>query len=667
MADYLTSFIWKNVDLNDARAYLMPLEDNALDDRASVEASWATRKGAVPVQTSTAIKEGVFNLNIQVVASSPFDFEQKLDTLKAIFDTRDPAFYPLRRRLPIEGEYSYINAAPRELAVNRKLRRVSITMQTADKSWLAETEQTLTATLFAGAPRTETIVFTYNGLSPVEPTIEFTTVTPGSDGPTPLYYRDVAVWAVNGAQVVGTPIKIVSGWDTSALVSGGKMRSDGLDIAVELNGVQQPRLVTGSAGARAVWVKPDQWPAWSELVVQPYPGQSFSDPAVTSAHTAIYISAQGRVIDIPASATIALDNEYITYSAWAYTNTEHTMAVLTGCTRGVFSTTPANHGWYTRVKQALLLRITYGYAAGYTVYFNNNVANWPLLDYENSTNAEWVQNQNWDQSGLGNRPLSWYGNADPRPKRLWQSIAAAADPTETGSPHLALYGLYNPGVNYKQAAERLAWFPYGYTSRQVSSMRVKLSLASAAAPLIVRLLKIRSGFGTYNEDVRDMWSTTVAATTVTTADSGNIYLDHWNYPGEAYVLRIDSVGPGGTETRMVRLDEVRLQIDTDFGRNILVGGLSSEGGPGTSEYPVSVVFRNLTTDVPAFTVLARKTTGQVLTVNAEARTVTNLRLTDCSYKQPEWLKLVPGQNTIQVTGPTGSGQIAMTLRWKERY
>lgn len=667
MADYLTSFVWKNVDLNDARAYLMPLEDNALDDRASVEASWASRKGDVPVQTNTTIKEGVFSLNIQVVASSPFDFEQKLDTLKAIFDTRDPAFYPLRRRLPIEGEYSFINAAPREVAVNRKLRRVSITMQTADKSWTAETEQTLTATLFAGVPRTETLTFTYNGLSPVEPTLELTTVTAGSDGPTPLYYRDVAVWAVNGAQVVNTPIRLVSGWDTSALVSGGKMRSDGLDIAVELNGVQQPRVVTGSAGARGVWVKPDQWPAWSELIVQPYPGQSFSDPAVTSGHTAIYISAQGRVIDIPTAGTIALDNEYISYTGLAFTNNEHTTAVLTGCTRGVYSTTPAAHSWYTRVKQALLLRITYGYAAGYTVYFNNNYANWPLLDYENSTNAEWVQNQNWDQSGLGNRPLAWYGNADPRPKRLWQSIAAAADPTETGSPHLALYGLYNPGVNYKTEASRLAWFPYGYTSRQASSMRVKLSLASAAAPMTVRLLKVRSGFGTFNEDVREVWSHTITATTVTTADSGNVYLDHWNYPGEAYVLRVDTVGPGSSETQLVRLNEVRFTIDTDFGRNILVGGLSSEAGPGTGEYPVSLVVQNLTSDVPAFTILARKVTGQTMTVDAARRTVTNLRLQDCSYQQPVWLRLLPGQNTLQFTGPTGSGKVAVTLRWKERY
>src|SRR5262245_36281247 len=138
MAALLTSFLFKSVELNDGVTYSIPLADQGLDDPNSTDATWAYRKGTTPVQTKLEIKEGVFTLNINIIARSGetgAQYQAKIDTLRKLFDTRDPAFYQLQRKLPHESTYRYLSVAPREVAINRLERRASIIFQTADKTW----------------------------------------------------------------------------------------------------------------------------------------------------------------------------------------------------------------------------------------------------------------------------------------------------------------------------------------------------------------------------------------------------------------------------------------------------------------------------------------------------------------------------------------------------
>src|SRR5215212_6755603 len=126
----LTSFLWKTVELNDGNVYGIPLADQGLDDPNTADATWAYRKGTVPVQTAHSIKEGVFTLNLNIIArhgESAAQYQAKIDQLRVIFDTRDAAFYQLQRKLPHESTYRFLLAAPREMAINRLERKVSIT------------------------------------------------------------------------------------------------------------------------------------------------------------------------------------------------------------------------------------------------------------------------------------------------------------------------------------------------------------------------------------------------------------------------------------------------------------------------------------------------------------------------------------------------------------
>ena len=99
----LTSYIWKSVELNDGINYSIPMADTALDDRNSVNATWAYRKDNTPIQTQATIQEGSFVLNINVIwrpGETAAQLEAKYDALKKIFNTMDSQFYQLYRKLP---------------------------------------------------------------------------------------------------------------------------------------------------------------------------------------------------------------------------------------------------------------------------------------------------------------------------------------------------------------------------------------------------------------------------------------------------------------------------------------------------------------------------------------------------------------------------------------
>src|SRR4026209_767161 len=94
----LTSYVYKNVDLNDGTNYLVPLLDTSFDDCNSSDATWSTSKGTTPVQTGITLKEGQFTLPIHIVATTPEDFYDKFIILKTVFNTEDPQLYTFTRK-----------------------------------------------------------------------------------------------------------------------------------------------------------------------------------------------------------------------------------------------------------------------------------------------------------------------------------------------------------------------------------------------------------------------------------------------------------------------------------------------------------------------------------------------------------------------------------------
>ena len=440
----LTSYRYRGVELNDDINYLVPLAELNLDDRQTAEENWVYRDAQTPLPTGITLREGVTVLNLYIRASSTADFNTKLNALYQLFDTRDPAYYRLERKFPHEQYYRYIEVAPRQFTVNRLERKVSITLYTPERAWKDDTWNEQTWTLFNGPSRTIDVSLTYDGFSPVEPVVEVKALTIGSDGPVPLYYRTVDVWTADTATVVGSPVLIASGWNVQSLISAEKMRSDSLDISVTLpDGTALNRLVVGADTARRVWVKPAVWPRIPKVRL----AESITN--VASSITIRSLDGQSLTNYLPNSATIAIENEQITYTGFTlvanYANGDQAVTLL-NCQRGVGGTTAAGHGGLPtmRIKFRTQLRINYGYAPAYVnTYMLNDFSGWPLLDYEVSTNTSWVQTDANNRAATeGDQTLVWSVARDV------QKAQSASEYTfgDIASGKARLHGVQLPGV-----------------------------------------------------------------------------------------------------------------------------------------------------------------------------------------------------------------------------
>lgn len=675
-----TSLKYKNIELNDWLTYMVPLADQQLDDPNSTDASWAYRKSNTPVQTGISIKEGSFALNISIKAvygETPAQFEAKLNLLKQIFDTRDPAFYKLERKFPHEQYYRFLMVAPREVAINRIERKVSVTFQTADKTWQDGQLHTATQLMFETAARTENMVITYNGLFPVEPVVKVQALTPGSDGPVPLYFREVTLYSVGAGAagaVTNNPVRLVTGWNNNTEVGAGKMRADGLDISVTLpDTTVLRRYVGGTQASRNIWINPQTWPYYAAgtLIDGPGAGAPLDPPqshrSLLAGDNVVYFSMLG-VEAWPQTGKFMLDNEVIgwTNATVTYQDATSMQVKLGGLQRGQDGTAAADHVRFTPMKRPVTLRVNYGYAAGYAQVFYNDLNGWPLINYEQSTNNEWVQTDTYDPNPT-NRPWSWRADVDPKPVRAGEHIFSSPETQE----RQALWSSYFSG-NYTDHHRLLIPTP-GYATRMLDYIRLKLTLKGgpgAYPGITVKLMKLTRGYGTgyANESVKELWSYTHNSSAEAAIDTGYVFTDQRWTQGTHYFLRLENAAPGA-QTRSVRVDEFRALLDTDYWMYYpIAGALGGERGPGTGEYPTNISWRNLSdpAQAAAFSLYTTQATGQQVTVDCAEHAVAGMTLQECSYTQTTWLRLLPGNNTIQFGGPQGAGQMQVTLEWRER-
>ncbi len=691
------SYLWRGTDLNDATNYLVPLADTAFDDRNSADTGYAYRKGDVPVATSLTIKEGSFVLPINIVATTDANFRTKLATLKALFNPADAAFYSFGRRLRTESVYSTIQARPTAFAVDIIQRRLIVTMTTPDRAWLFPTVRTATGDFFVSGGGTATLSVTYAGLTPVEPTITITALVAGSDGPRPLFYRDVVVYTQGAHHIVHDPLLLVTGWSTTALVAATKMRSDGLDITVEhLDGTPIPRYIGGTAASRKVWIKPDSWPQRFDVVLVAPPTwdpMAFpEDPMLTSGATKMYVSvtppgvdALAATADFPSSGTVYVDNEAITYSGvkWLNSNLSHyTEAELTITARGALGTTAAAHYSYVRVRMPTTVRVRYGYATGYLAFFHNNLINWPLLDYENSDNTQWTQVQTW--SPILNHTQwahtrNWVGES---------KIQTATNRPYTGESLTAGYNgsnsavvdkskivggiTGNPNATLSNGWQRLL-LRLPSVGRKISTMKLTMTLkggASGATGRVKALFNVvRANIGNptaqNTEIVETLWTATQLTSTPTSVNTGFVSLNSFSQPVQGVALDLFHAAPGNVLVTHLILDKVEMTLDTEYAGYPVAGALGSEGG-GFSVHLSALYNATDTQTSLRFNLATLMAVNDVATIDCLNRTVVGALVKEVAYQNPTWLRLLPGANTITIVAPASSGKIRVALSWYDK-
>jgi hypothetical protein len=183
------------------------------------------------------------------------------------------------------------------------------------------------------------------------------------------------------------------------------------------------------------------------------------------------------------------------------------------------------------------------------------------------------------------------------------------------------------------------------------------------------LFKLRRDYGTAYESITELWTYTHNSSAAAAIDTGYVFTDQRWTQGTHYFLRLENAAPGA-QVRNVRIDEFHALLDQDYWTYYpIAGALGSEGGIGVGEYPVTLSVQNVSDsgNPQIFQVNTRMANNQTVTVDAAERSVAGMTLAECSYQNPTWLRLVPGNNTINFTGPTGAGQMLVTVSWRELY
>jgi hypothetical protein len=678
----LTSYRYRGVELNDGVNYAVPNNGLTLDDRQVAEESWVYRRTSTPISSGITLKEGVIPMNIHIIAASGADFQTKLENLLRIFDTTDPRFLRLERKLPHEQYYRYIEAAPRQVTVSRTERKVTVTLNTPERAWKEDAWQTQVFTVLDGVPRTHTLTINYQGLTPVEPQVIVKAKQAGSgDTYLPLYLREVEVYVASAQAAVRNPICIMRNWNTTTLVSAGKMRADGLDITVlDSAGRRLRRVVTGTQAARNVWVSADSWPSQPEVQLHITIG-NYTD---TSTELPVFVSGTGVKFDaVPASGTIAIGDEILSYTGKR--KASETTGFLTGCTRGLNGTTAIDFAtpgvgeasWkFALIKYRTVLTIGYGYAESLqltSIFPNTFNAAWPLIDYVASDNKTWYQNTEFvDVNGASPRPLSWV------PMR-WQSERAGEDvriERQSEDPGPLTFDGYrnaNSKVSYRERA--VMTFPKG---RYVSKARLKYQLrgsvlgdqALAWVGLTERGFQDRfyvdpKGNVYTNEVYRFLHSGTAPTNSYVNIDTN--YLFTSQEVGFTHLFIWLSQAPFSSPGNNLVMTQVELQMDRTYRSWPVTYLRAGERGFGNGEFPVVLTWvNNSDPEAETFEIWPRMALNNTVTYDCAAYTVSGEPIGTCSFENLNWLRLVPGTNSIVVTGAAGVGETEITIRWRNK-
>ena len=195
------------------------------------------RAGAFPVYAG----KDFLDQFLQVEVACQGDFNEQFETLNSIFDVTDetPRQFIVKDISDSDTQY-YVYATPRS-ASPQFGTTVIITLAIADPIWRSVTENSQTWNITASGQSTD---FAVSGNADAYPVFEITpTSAPAANYIYRRYVRLLpqAEYAYNNRPVCITNTTDSAGFDTAALVSGGKALANGADFLVYVNGVSVER------------------------------------------------------------------------------------------------------------------------------------------------------------------------------------------------------------------------------------------------------------------------------------------------------------------------------------------------------------------------------------------------------------------------------------------
>lgn len=425
------------------------------------------------------------------------------------------------------------------------------------------------------------------------------------------------------------------GFDTATLVGAGKMQSDGDDLRVLVNGVEVDRWLDGiNTATTKVWVNLT-WQAATSATL---------GTAIASSGAITTIEASTDISGFPASGILMVDDEVFTY-----TSKSDSAKQFGGVTRAAKGTSMAAHTTSDTI-----------YWLQHEVYilYGNSSATAPSVDatkvptfeLASSTNGSWDYDAFFDitsyayqsRPGTWTRPSSTYTYGGNQGAAVLTGEFVELGVKTYTNLYPGLFQIFNPcgitNANFangeKHSDELASWDANSgiYSSADGSTWVLEDDIP---VPSVV--------------DTWESWSDNQALTA-----------------GSSYVrLAVLKTTASAGKYQYIEAADVTLTLDASYTPTM---GIGSEEG----NYTLACKVTNNTTGV-AIEVGFTMALNQEIEVDTDAKTVTYLAdgsnqfqaLTVTSGPRRDWLKLQPGNNTLQYDD-VGTNGVTVDFDWEKR-
>lgn len=631
---------WGSLDINDGTNYTATLVERPL--LPSVQAQLVARNDARPVISSITYEAVRFSVRIMLEGD---DLQALRTQLAQAFDPRSRQVKALVIQDGDGGRARYLMCLCESLVpVPGSARRTFIAnfvldgFGDPDGRWRKEVISSATWNITSSG---QTTTVTNAGDDSAYPifTIEPTSPKTGDYA----YKRFVSIKWGTDIRITRHPVDLTGGgWDTSGLVSGGKMQADGDDLRVVVDGNETDRwLYDINTATTKVWANLDFERGASAKL----------DNAIGSGDTVETIDAHGFIASsergeawfdlFPSTGILLINSEVFTY-----TGKNTTLRRFTGVRRAQKGSTAAAHSaddtvyW---IQHDLWL-----------MYGNSSVSAPTVADtYKpifnlSSTNTSWDYDNFYDMDNP-NRPGSWYNNNEGAEYFYGADHAGLASPfEELGIARGSASGSVNP-----------YWYTYnalGITNANFQTGEVyKTSTFSFTGPGI----QSSEDGETWIQEV--ILSPTIPDSTWTSW-SQNEALES----GSTYVkLYFTSLVFSGGAAYM-ECSDVTLSLNSSNTPIATVGG---EQG----NYSLNCIITNNTNGY-ALQVTYSMTVNQQFELDTDGKTLTDLTDDSGQFQalsvigpvRRDWLPLAVGDNELEFDD-TGTNGVTVTVEWYERH
>lgn len=621
--------------------------------------SYIKRAGAVPVFSGKDFQPVSLILEIDCGTN----FMEKFEALNTLFDTKDETPRQFVCSDNSTTDLWYVYATPKKVLGGHDGPMATVTLALDDPIWQSYVQSSLT---FSTTDSTDSTTITVTGNDYSYPIFEITPVSqPTVDYLYNMYVQvlptSVYPWNNRFLDVTGS----TGTWDTAALVSGGKMTTDGDDLRVFRDGVEIDRWLSGFNTTDTHVIVACDMPRAYNMTLRTALDSTSPTPAIVLNYTSANITLinalpkTGRlIID---SALGSTDTEEFTYTAKYVTRTA--IYFTTGA-RAVRGTTAVAHAINANVRYLPYdFNIIYGNSAAATPVTDDTRK--PLQDLT-SRNNSFVYTNFYDAAGT--RPGQWtqaYRTvASPIYSRseFYTSTNDVGDTDPASAMGLATYTYQYLGA-WKADTVTMLWlgyFPDGIASVSASGAQKQTS-SNRPSFYFQRAPSFVTG-------IVNLWTLAAqSATDYNTWTTFNKPSSDYTIPAGQYVLRWVAYGTqAGSTDASVKAEISSLTVGLTNVPHVM---LRTE----QNNYKLDCTLTNTTTG-DSMRVVYPMLINETLIIDtdpdfptAKHKGVIVNGAISLSSVRAAWLKLQPGANVITyVTNMGAASGITIVNKWRNR-